>query len=89
MTEYNFHIMTKKNRIVSFKKLDSELKNLVQNFYPYGFEDDIKSYQLGPGKSFYAFPISTEEYNILVKVDVDYDFGLDMEEEVSGQESDL
>ncbi|PXX99192.1 hypothetical protein DF185_15055 [Marinifilum breve] len=73
--------MTKKNRIVSFKKRDSELMNLIQNFYPYGFEDDIKFYQLGPDKSFYAFPISTEECNILVKVDVDYDFNLDMEDE--------
>lgn len=73
--------MTKKNRIVSFKKLDSELKNLVRNFYPYGFEDDIKFYRLSPGKSFYAFPISTEEYNILIKVDVDCDFGLEIEEE--------
>ncbi|MCY1634207.1 hypothetical protein [Marinifilum sp. D737] len=81
--------MTKKNRIVSFKKLDSELKNLVQNFYPYGFEDDINFYRLGPDKSFYAFPISTEEYNILVKVDVDSDFGQEIEEEESGQESDL
>jgi len=44
---------------------------------------------LGPDKSFYAFPISADEYNMLIKVNVDYGFGLDMEEEESGQESDL
>lgn len=82
-------MMTKKNRIVSFRKLDKELLDLVHKTYPLGFEDSVKSYIMGPDKNFYAFPISTDEYNILVKVDVDYDFGLDMEEDESKGDSDL
>ena len=68
--------MTKKNHIVSFKKLEPELKDLVNKSYPYGFEDAIKSYTLGPDKRFYAFPLSTEDCNYLVKIDVDYDLSV-------------
>ncbi|NOU59447.1 hypothetical protein [Marinifilum caeruleilacunae] len=78
-----------KNRIVSFKKLDNELMQLVNKTYPNGFEEAIQSYILGPNKSFYAFSISTEEYHFLVKVDMNYDLGLDMDEEECDTESDV
>ncbi|WP_421918474.1 hypothetical protein [Marinifilum sp.] len=81
--------MTKKNRIISYKKLDEDLLDLVNKTYPNGFEDAVKSYILGPNKSFYAFSVSTEEYNILVKVEVNYDFGYDEDNEEAENETDI
>jgi phosphoribosylaminoimidazole (AIR) synthetase len=68
--------MAKKNRIVSFNKMEPELLNLVRKTFPLGYEEMIKLFNLGVGRSFYAFDLITEECNYLIKVDVDVDFSV-------------
>ncbi|WP_461632934.1 hypothetical protein [Labilibaculum euxinus] len=51
-----------------------EVVHLIHEKYPFGYDDEIKFYNLGAGKSFYAFNFITEEYNYLVKVDMNVDF---------------
>lgn len=83
--------MSKKNLIVNFKKVGTDLLGRISETYPDGFEDAIKFFQMGADKSFYAFPLSTEDCNYLVKVDVDFDFSIELEdvEEASDDESDI
>ncbi|MDM8160467.1 hypothetical protein QUH73_11635 [Labilibaculum sp. K2S] len=75
--------MARKNRIVSFHKMKREVVHLIHKKYPLGWDDEIKFYNLGAGKSFYAFNFITEEYNYLVKVDMNVDYfveGVEFEE---------
>lgn len=65
--------MAKKNQIVSFNKMEPELMNLVREKFPLGFEEVIKLFNLGVGRSFYAFDLMTDDCNYLIKVDVDVD----------------
>ncbi|RUT73460.1 hypothetical protein [Ancylomarina longa] len=79
--------MSKKNRIVNLRKLDTELVRKINEDYPFGFEDDIKRYLLGHDKTIYAFPLTTDDCNCLVKVDMDYDYSLHLEEEENMEET--
>ncbi|MFA9370635.1 MAG: hypothetical protein ACERIH_02910 [Labilibaculum antarcticum] len=65
--------MAKKNRIVSFNKMEPELLNLVRKTFLLGYEEMVKLFNLGVRRSFYAFDLVTEECNYLIKVDVDFD----------------
>jgi phosphoribosylaminoimidazole (AIR) synthetase len=68
--------MAKKNRIVSFNKMEPELVNLVRKTFPLGYEEMVKLFNLGVGRSFYAFDLITEECNYLIKVDASVDFSM-------------
>ena len=65
--------MAKKNRIVSFSKMEPELINLVQKTFPLGLEEVVKLFNFGVGRSFYAFDLVTDDCNYLIKVDVNQD----------------
>lgn len=82
--------MAKRNRTVSFDKMAPELVNLVDEKFPFGFEERIKSYRTGSGKRFYAFDLMNEECNYLIKVDVDVDFSLiwNDDEEAKNEDAD-
>ena len=69
------------NKIISFRKLNEELLALIEQTYPDGFEDKVKSFTLGPNKKIYAFPLKTEECNFLVKVDVNIDMSIGLMQE--------
>ncbi|MFA8437109.1 MAG: hypothetical protein ACEPOZ_21590 [Marinifilaceae bacterium] len=75
--------MAKKNVIISYKNLDHQLIDEIENLYPNGIEHLVKKYPMGPGKSFYAFPYETTTTNYLIKVDVilDVTFNMSLERE--------
>jgi len=83
--------MAKKNQIVSFNKMEPELMNLVREKFPLGFEEAIRLFNLGVGRSFYAFDLLTDDCNYLIKVDVDHDLLLNSveDEEADDERTDL
>jgi hypothetical protein len=64
------------NKIISYKNLNEDLISLINEIYPNGFEEKIKSFTLGPDKKFHAFPLKTSECDYLVKVDVNIDMSI-------------
>ncbi|PCH70446.1 MAG: hypothetical protein COC06_04840 [Bacteroidales bacterium] len=83
--------MAKKNQIVSFNKMEPELINLVRKKFPLGFEEVIRLFNLGVGRSFYAFDLITDDCNYLIKVDVDHDLLLNwaVDEKTGDERADL
>lgn len=83
--------MAKKNQIVSFNKMEPELINLVRKKFPLGFEKVIRLFNLGVGRSFYAFDLITDDCNYLIKVDVDHDLLLNwaVDEKTGDERADL
>ena len=66
--------------------MEPELINLVEKTFPFGFEEVVKLFNLGVGRSFYAFDFLTDECNYLIKVDVDQDL---FQKEIDSLESEL
>ena len=83
--------MAKKNQIVSFNKMEPELVNLVRKTFPLGFDERVSVFNLGVGRSFYAFDLITDDCNYLIKVDVEHDLSLNctVDEEADDEFADL
>ena len=61
------------NVIVSYNKIDNELKLELAKKYPEGYADFIHRYPKPNGESFFAVPLETKDKNYLIKVEVKID----------------
>lgn len=62
--------VSKKRVIKSLENLDEDLKDLVREQYPNGYEASITRISNGKKEPIFVFPIETNEATILIKVPV-------------------
>jgi hypothetical protein len=60
--------MSKKRVIKDYEKLTQELKSLLNETYPGGIAESIKSFTDVQGKLFYAVPLETEDDYFLIRL---------------------
>ncbi|MDR2907828.1 MAG: hypothetical protein LBU91_07565 [Bacteroidales bacterium] len=65
--------IVKKNVIVSYNKIDNDLKMALLKEYPDGYGNYIIRYPKPNGEYFFAVPLDTDEANYLIKVEVKVD----------------
>ncbi len=63
----------KKNVIVSYAKIDNDLKMALFEKYPDGYGNYVNRYPKPNGEFFFAVPLETDETNYLIKVEVKID----------------
>ncbi len=63
----------KKSLIVSYDKLTTDLKMLLNEQYPEGYQNYVTRYPKPNGDVFFAVRLDTPDVNYLVKVDVKID----------------
>lgn len=71
----------KAGRIVSYEKLDVDIKDSFDAKYVDGYENFVARYPKPNGEFFYAVPFDTEKEHFLVKVDVKIDLTYDVDED--------
>lgn len=64
--------MSTKPRVVKdFDKLDENVQEMIKLHYPYGFEDNLITFNNAEGKRVSALPFETEEKYYLVRMTVE------------------
>ncbi|MBT1703629.1 hypothetical protein [Chryseosolibacter indicus] len=86
--------VSKKRIIKSLENLSEDLKDIIRDQYPNGYESSITRITNAKKEPIFVFPIETEDATILVKVPVtknsdgEYDVESTPEPEVDGGDSD-
>ena len=80
--------VSKKKVIKSLDNLSEELKELLQEQYPNGYENSITRINNAKKEPIFVFPLETEEATYLVKVPAtkNSDGGYDVESKPKGEE---
>lgn len=78
--------MSKIRKIVSFEKLDPEVKDAFMAQYPEGWKNHIQKLPKPNGEYFYAVSLEFAEYSYLIKMDVKIDSLSELEKEDEKQE---
>ncbi len=73
--------MSSVKKIISFDKLDSEVKAALMVKYPNGWRNYIQKIPKGNGEFFYAIALDHGEYSYLIKVEVKVDSLSELEKE--------
>ncbi len=73
--------MTKIRKIISYEKLDLEVKEAMLERYPDGWKNHIQKIAKGDGTYFYAVALDYGEFSYLIKMDVKIDSLSDLEKE--------
>ena len=75
--------MEKKRIVTSYEKLKPEVKQLLRERYPDGFQDDVMKINKGPDSYFHAVTLDTPEISYLIKVEVKIDSLSELEDTLS------
>lgn len=76
--------MTQKRVLVKYENLSRELKEVVNEKFPFGVEEDLIKVPKGPKDYFYAFTFDHEDTRYMVKVSE----GTVIQEEFSDEDDD-
>lgn len=85
--------MGKKRIIKKYEQLEAELRKLINESYPDGFEENLISFQTPKGELELALPLETEEISYLIKMpknnlpEKDDDDDSSADDEIGGFES--